>query len=69
MGKTGPAYNETTVRAGDRFFIDGLAVDGPDDKTGIQFGNTVFWKNKELTWMVIDSRTSKTIAMGSLFPQ
>jgi flagellin-like protein len=69
MGKTGPAYSETTVRAGDRFFIDGLAVDGPDDKTGIQFGNTIFWKNKELTWMVIDSRTSKTIAMGSLFPQ
>ncbi len=68
VGKTGPDYNETTVRAGDRFFIDGLAVEGPDDKTGIQLGNTVFWKNKELTWMVIDSRTSKTIAMGSLFP-
>ena len=39
------------------------------EKTGIQFGNTIFWKDKELTWMVIDSRTSKTIAMGTLFPQ
>jgi flagellin-like protein len=69
IGPNGPVYNDTTVRAGDRFFIDGMAVDGPDNDTGIQFGNTIFWKNKELTWMVIDSRTSKTIAMGSLFPQ
>ncbi|MFA5236268.1 MAG: type IV pilin N-terminal domain-containing protein [Methanoregula sp.] len=69
MGPNGPAYNDTTVRAGDRFFIDGKAIKGRDDTTGIQFGNVIFWKNKELTWMVIDSRTSKTIAMGSLFPQ
>jgi hypothetical protein len=67
MGSTGPAYNDTTVRAGDRFFIDGQV--NTDGDTGIQFGNVVFWKNKELTWMVIDTRTSKTIAMGSLFPQ
>jgi flagellin-like protein len=69
VGPDGPAYNDTTVRAGDRFFIDGRAVDGPDNDTGIQFGNTIFWKNKELIWMVIDTRTSKTIAMGSIFPQ
>jgi FlaG/FlaF family flagellin (archaellin) len=68
VGPDGPAYNDTTVRAGDRFFIDGMAV-GTGDETGIQFGNTIFWKNKEIIWMVIDSRTSKTIAMGSIFPQ
>lgn len=68
IGSTGPAYNETTVRAGDRFFIDGKQLHTVD-KDGIQFGNVVFWKNQELTWMVIDSRTGKTIAMGSFFPQ
>jgi len=66
IGERGPSYNETTVRAGDRFFISGKQT---DDQDGIQFGNVIFWKNKELTWMVIDSRTSKTIAMGSIFPQ
>ncbi|WP_292368011.1 type IV pilin N-terminal domain-containing protein [Methanoregula sp. UBA64] len=66
LGKTGPACDETTVRAGDRFFIAGKQT---ADGTGIQFGNVIFWKNKELTWMVIDSRTGKTIATGSLFPQ
>ncbi|HNX16945.1 MAG TPA: type IV pilin N-terminal domain-containing protein [Methanoregula sp.] len=69
IGESGPAYNDTTVRAGDRFFIDGKAVNEPDDRDGIQFGNTIFWKNKELIWMVIDSRTGRTIAMGSFFPQ
>lgn len=73
IGERGPKYNETTVRAGDRFFIAGEQVHvtkpGQDEKDGIQLGNVIFWKNKELTWMVIDSRTSKTIAMGSIFPQ
>jgi FlaG/FlaF family flagellin (archaellin) len=72
IGPTGPANNDTTVRAGDRFFIDGkqVHVTRPgQEKDGIQFGNVIFWKDKELTWMVIDSRTSKTIAMGSIFPQ
>ena len=68
IGSTGPAYNDTTVRAGDRFFIDGKQVH-TSDKDGIRFGNVVFWKNQELTWMVIDSRSGKTIAMGSIFPQ
>lgn len=72
IGETGPAYNDTTVRAGDRFFIEGKQVHvtkSGQEKDGIQFGNVIFWKNKELIWMVIDSRTSKTIAMGSVFPQ
>jgi len=69
IGQDGPAYNETTVRAGDRFYIDGKAVSSSEGNTGVRFGKVVFWKNKELTWMVIDSRTGKTIAMGSLFPQ
>jgi flagellin-like protein len=69
IGSTGPAYNDTTVRAGDRFFIDGKVASNAYGDTGIQFGNAIFWKDKELTWMVIDSRTSKTIAMGSFFPQ
>lgn len=73
MGSTGPV-SDTTVRAGDRFFIDGNVTYGPlnadgTQKTGIRFGNVIFWKDKELTWMVIDSRTSKTIAMGTLFPE
>jgi FlaG/FlaF family flagellin (archaellin) len=69
IGPNGPANNDTTVRAGDRFFIDGKVASNSLGDTGIQFGNVIFWKDKELTWMVIDSRTSKTIAMGSLFPQ
>jgi len=69
VGPDGPAYNDTTVRAGDRFFIDGKVASNTLGNTGIQFGNVIFWKNKELTWMVIDSRTSKTIAMGTLFPE
>lgn len=72
IGPTGPANNDTTVRAGDRFFIDGkqVHVTKPgQEKDGIQFGNVIFWKDKELTWMVIDSRSGKTIAMGSIFPQ
>lgn len=69
LGENGPSYNETTVRAGDRFFIDGNVTQNSDGNTGVQFGKVVFWKNKELTWMVIDSRTGKTISMGSLFPQ
>lgn len=59
--------DETTVRPGDRFYIDGNVTHNTGGDAGIQFGNTVFWNNKKLTWMVIDARSSNTIAMGSLF--
>ncbi|OPY35511.1 MAG: hypothetical protein A4E35_02336 [Methanoregula sp. PtaU1.Bin051] len=57
--------HEMTIRAGDTFYLEG--ADPYDDDMAIRFGKLVLRKNSEITWMVIDSRSSKTIAMGSLF--
>lgn len=60
--------SESTLRAGDTFFIEGeTPTNTLADHSGIVFGNFSMKKNNEITWMVIDSRSSKTVAMGSLF--
>jgi archaeal type IV pilus assembly protein PilA len=60
--------NENTVRAGDTFYLESeTPANSLTDHSGLRFGKTVFWKNQEVTWMVIDTRTSRTISMGSLF--
>lgn len=60
----------STIRAGDTFFIRGETPgnqNGNTGHTGIRFGNFVMMKDREVTWMVIDTRSSKTISMGSFF--
>ena len=60
--------SETTIKAGDTFYIEAETPDGSlTDHNGLRFGNTTFLENQEVTWMVIDSRSSKTIAMGSVY--
>lgn len=62
--------NETTVRVGDTFYVEGtneVTGSGSPDTPNLTFGKVTFLQNRELTWMVIDTRSSKTIAMGSLY--
>jgi FlaG/FlaF family flagellin (archaellin) len=60
--------NETVIRAGDTFVLES---DTPRrtlaDHSGLRFGETVFYKNEQISWMIVDTRTSRTIAMGSLY--
>jgi len=59
---------ETTIRPGDTFYIESETPDNIlHENNGIRFGNTLFLKNQEVTWMIIDTRTSKTIAIGSVY--
>ena len=57
--------SENTVKAGDTFYLEGEDPSGIHDT--IQFGNLSLKKNSEVTWMVIDTHSSKTVAMGSLY--
>jgi FlaG/FlaF family flagellin (archaellin) len=57
----------TTIKAGDTFFIEGETPTNVKDGSGLKFGNLNLHKESEVTWMVIDSRSSKTVSMGSLF--
>nr|WP_321351196.1 type IV pilin N-terminal domain-containing protein [uncultured Methanoregula sp.] len=60
--------NETTVKAGDTFSIEASTPgNARHENSGLRFGRTIFLKNQEVLWMIIDTRTSKTIAMGSLY--
>lgn len=56
--------SEITVKAGDTFYIAGEPHNG---KTGISFGDFLMKKNDEITWMIVDTRSSKTVSMGSLY--
>ncbi|MEN6609817.1 MAG: type IV pilin N-terminal domain-containing protein [Methanoregulaceae archaeon] len=56
----------TTVRAGDAIRIAGT-YSGNATRQGIRFGNVIFWKDEEVSWMVIDKASGTTIATGSLF--
>lgn len=57
----------TTIKAGDTFFIEGETPTNVKDGSGLKFGNLKLHKESEITWMVIDTRSSKTVAMGSLY--
>ena len=55
---------DTTIQAGDAFFIEGEKFDGG---TGMKFGSMILTNNTKITWLVVDKETSKTISMGSFF--
>ena len=58
----------TTLKAGDTFYLEGETPSNTfADQSGIRFGSLVLPKEKEVTWMVIDARSSRTIAMGSAY--
>jgi FlaG/FlaF family flagellin (archaellin) len=55
---------DTTVKAGDTFFIEG---EGIGSGTGMKFGTMILTNNTRITWLVVDKATSKTISMGSFY--
>jgi FlaG/FlaF family flagellin (archaellin) len=58
----------TTIKAGDTFYIEGETPSNTlTDHSGITFGALSLKEENEITWMVIDSRSSKTISMGSMY--
>lgn len=58
----------TTIKAGDTFYIEGeTPTNSLTDHSGIKFGKLVLREETEVTWMVIDTRSSKTISMGSMY--
>jgi len=63
VGNSG-GNSDTTIRAGDTFFITGEDL---GDHTGMKFGSMVLTNNTKITWLVVDKETSKTISMGSFY--
>lgn len=58
----------TTIKVGDTFYLEGeTPANSLLDHTGIRFGNLVLREEQEVNWMVVDTRSSKTISMGSLY--
>ena len=59
---------QTTVKAGDTFYIEGeTPTNVIGDSSGIEYGNLRMYPDTEVTWMVIDTRSSKTVSMGSMY--
>lgn len=54
--------NDTTIRTGDTFFIE-----GEGSGTEMKFGNMILTNNTKITWLVVDRETGKTISMGSFY--
>jgi FlaG/FlaF family flagellin (archaellin) len=60
--------SESTVKAGDTFYIEGeTPANSFTDHSGMRFGKLVLMEETEVTWMVIDTRSSKTVSMGSMY--
>lgn len=57
----------TTIKAGDTFFIESETPTNIKDGSGLKFGSLKIFPDNETTWMVIDTRSSKTVSMGSLY--
>ncbi len=57
----------TTIMAGDTFFIEGETPSNANDGSGLKFGSLKLHKESEITWMVIDTRSSQTVSTGSLY--
>jgi FlaG/FlaF family flagellin (archaellin) len=58
----------STIKAGDTFYLEGETPHNTfTDHSGIKFGKLVLMEEKEVTWMVVDTRSSKTISMGSFY--
>gem|GEM_PF-4905648 len=60
--------DQTMVKAGDTFYLEGeTPTNTLTDHSGIRFGKLVLKEETEVTWMVVDTRSSKTISMGSMY--
>jgi len=59
--------DEKTVRAGDTFYLDGMNLNANTGNAEIVLGKTTFSKDQGITWMVVDTRTSKTISRGTVY--
>lgn len=58
----------TTIKAGDTFFIEGETPTNVfGDGSGLKFGSLKIYPDTEITWMVIDTHSSKMVSMGSLY--
>ena len=64
VGSSDTTYTDTTIQAGDTFYI--TALDG-DEKTWMRFGSMNLTTNSKITWLVVDKETSKTLSMGSFY--
>jgi archaeal type IV pilus assembly protein PilA len=58
------SLNDTTIQAGDTFYIEG---DDYGSGSGITFGSMVLTNNSRTTWLIVDRETGKTISMGSFY--
>ncbi|MDD1687325.1 type IV pilin N-terminal domain-containing protein [Methanoregula sp.] len=64
VGNNDGTYTDTTIQAGDTFYI--TALDG-DNKTWMKFGSMNLTTDSRITWLVVDKETSKTISSGSFY--
>jgi archaeal type IV pilus assembly protein PilA len=55
---------DTTIQAGDTFYLEGV---DPDDPDCMKFGSVILRNNTKITWLIVDKETSKTISMGSFY--
>jgi len=63
VGTTG-STSDTTIQAGDTFFIQ--AANG-DNQTWMKFGSMYLTNNTRITWLIVDKETSKSISSGSFY--
>ena len=63
VGSSG-GNGDTTIKAGDVFFIEG---DDAGSGSGMQFGSMILTNNTKISWFVVDKETSKTISMGEFY--
>lgn len=56
--------SDTTIRAGDSFFIQ--APMG-DNQTWMKFGSMILTNNTRITWLLVDKESSKSISSGSFY--
>jgi len=62
VGNADGANRDTTIQAGDTFFIEGTG-----SGTEMKFGSMTLTNNTKITWLLVDRETSKTISMGSFY--
>lgn len=63
--EVGSTSSDSTVKAGDTFFIEGLDSGGPGP--GMKFGTLILTNNTRTSWTVIDQESGKTIATGAFY--
>jgi FlaG/FlaF family flagellin (archaellin) len=57
--------NDTTIRAGDTFVIQGYPSGDPNNDT--RFGSLILTENTKITWLIVDKGTGNTISTGSFY--